>query len=58
VPEEIRSRVLVGGETTKGEGRGFGLRYAQKLLRKYGGRLTYDERYTAGARFVFELLLA
>lgn len=58
IPEEIRSRVLTGGETTKGEGRGFGLRYAQRLLRKYGGTLSYDERYTGGALFAFELVLA
>ncbi len=55
VPEEIRSQVLCEGITTKGTGRGFGLPYAQKLLRKYGGTLSYDEQYTDGARFVFEL---
>lgn len=58
VKAEILARGFGSGETSKGAGRGFGLGYARKHLRKYNGTLTHDERFSAGARFVVELVLA
>lgn len=57
VRAEVRGSLFSEAGTTKGPGRGHGLSFAQKHLRKYNGTLAYDGLYQSGARFVIELVL-
>ena len=56
VQPEFRDSILIDGVTTKGNGHGHGLTYAQKHLTKYGAHLEYDKTFNDGARFYIDLI--
>ncbi len=58
VPKEYQSLLFKDGFSTKGPGRGFGLSYAARCIRKYGGGISYEQHSAHGACFVIELLKA
>jgi len=58
VPKEYQGLLFKDGFSTKGPGRGFGLSYAAKCVRKYGGEISYEYLPGHGSCFVIELLRA
>jgi signal transduction histidine kinase len=57
VPPEIRDEVFRPFVSTKGEGTGFGLPTARRIVQDHGGRLALEEGSDEGAAFVIELPL-
>ncbi len=60
VPRAVRDRVFEPFFTTKevGVGTGLGLAISLEIVSQHGGRLSLDEDYQAGARFILELPLS
>ena len=49
------SKLFVEEISSKGEKRGFGLKYAKSCIIKYGGDIYLDTEKHKGTRFVIEL---
>jgi signal transduction histidine kinase len=60
VPESFRADLFAPFKTTKsqGKGLGLGLSLARKVVFDLGGELRYDDTYTDGAQFIFDVPLA
>jgi HPt (histidine-containing phosphotransfer) domain-containing protein len=60
VPEELHSKIFMPFFTTKpeGEGTGLGLSLAASMANDFGGYLTLDTDYDAGARFLLYIPIA
>jgi len=56
VGHKYRDLIFNQGYSSKGIKRGFGLSYALACVQKYGGNLFLDKNYTAGAKFVVDLI--
>lgn len=58
IPTELRARIWergVRGDATTAGSSGLGLAIVREIITAHGGRVSIDEDYTAGARFVIEL---
>lgn len=60
VPASFRADLFAPFKTTKsqGKGLGLGLSLARKVVFDLGGELRYDDDYTDGAQFIFDVPLA
>lgn len=54
LPDGSREQIFSGNFTTKGDGHGFGLRYASSSLSKYGGQIGL-ENSAVGTKFVLTI---
>jgi PAS domain S-box-containing protein len=54
IPLRMQERIFDSGVTTKGKNRGFGLNYASRTMKKYGGTITFDSSYGSGVKFILE----
>ena len=55
IPADIKDKIFESGVTTKGKNRGFGLSFAGRIMKKYGGRITLDSSTEDGVKFLMEL---
>ncbi|MCU0372906.1 MAG: PAS domain S-box protein, partial [Ignavibacteria bacterium] len=55
ISPRIKDRIFESGVTTKGKNRGFGLNFAGRIVKKYGGAVMLDSEKENGVKFVIEL---
>jgi signal transduction histidine kinase len=55
ISSRIKDRIFESGVTTKGKSRGFGLSFAGRIVKKYGGSIMLDTEKENGVKFVIEL---
>lgn len=55
VPKEIAPRLFNSYISTKSSGMGLGLCLVHEILRRHGGKIIYNEQFTAGAEFIVTL---
>ena len=55
ITEEDQSLIFTKGFTTKKGGNGFGLNYAKKTLKSFGGDITFESRINKGTSFIITL---
>ncbi len=55
VPKEIIPRLFGSYVSTKSGGMGLGLYLAHEILRRHGGKIAYNDKYSDGAEFIVTL---
>ncbi|MCI0473359.1 MAG: PAS domain S-box protein [Ignavibacteria bacterium] len=55
ISARIKDRIFESGVTTKGKNRGFGLNFAGRIVKKYGGVIMLVSEKENGVKFVIEL---
>jgi PAS domain S-box-containing protein len=57
ISEQMKNEIFVLGKSSKIAGGGFGLYYANNIVKEYGGEITFTNNTSAGTAFTINLLI-